>query len=189
VELALAVPMDQLRIPELVRAATLLGEHRMHVKVVAVFEPLGTDGTVTPLPVSELSRAMRQGSGSAPPLSPVLLEGRVVGGICLGDESMPYHPCSGEFPERGTALLIRQYPAVPPGSQGSAPVLLGSHQPDLRGWRRCMHRGTYMWRMSPQIGHLRLWSCPKSSPRHHFFRYDRQHPPALTLRPVKINGP
>jgi hypothetical protein len=136
----MAVPMDQPQIRELVRAATLLGEHRMHVKVFAVFEPLGMDGTVTPLSAGELSRAMHQGSGSAPPLSPILLKGRVVGGICLRDESMPYHPCSGEFPERGTALLIHQDPALPPGSQGSAPVLLGSHQPDLRGWRRCMHR-------------------------------------------------
>jgi hypothetical protein len=64
-----SVPLGQPQIRELVRAATLLGEHRMHVKVFAAFKPLGTDGTMTPLPVGELSRAIRQGSGAAPPLA------------------------------------------------------------------------------------------------------------------------
>jgi hypothetical protein len=96
------------------------------VQLLAVFERLVTDGTQTLLPTRELPRAVPQRLGSAPPLSPVTLEGRVVGGIGLGDEPMPRNPRPGEFPEGGMALYILKDPPVSSGSHGPAPILLGS---------------------------------------------------------------
>jgi hypothetical protein len=52
--------------------------------------------------------------------------GSVIGGRGFGDEPMLHHPCPGECPERGMALLIHKAPTVPSGSPGLAPVLLGS---------------------------------------------------------------
>ena len=124
--LTMAVSMHESQIREVVRATMVLGKHMMPVQVLAVFEPLVTDGTTALLPAGELPRAIRQGLGSAPSLSPVVLEGRVIGGIGLGDEPMAHRPCPSEFPEGGMALVILKDPAVPSGSPGLAPVLLGS---------------------------------------------------------------
>jgi len=126
VNLAMAVRMHQSQIREVVRAIMVLGKHLMHMQVLAVFEPLETDGTAVLLPAGELPRAIRQGLRSAPSLSPVVLESRVIGGIGRGDQPMAHDPRPGEFPEGGMALLILNDPAVPPGSHGPAPILLGS---------------------------------------------------------------
>ena len=124
--LAVAVRVHKAQIREVVRAPMLLGEDMMHVQSRAVFESLETDGTAALLPAGEVPGAIRQGLGSALPLSPVVLEGRVIGGIGPGDQPMAHDSCPSEFPEGGMALLILKDPAVPPSSQGPAPVLLGS---------------------------------------------------------------
>jgi hypothetical protein len=126
VNLAVAGGVHQPQIREVLCAPMLLGKHMVHMQRLAVFEHLETDVAAALLPIGKLPKAIRQGLGAAPPLSPVVLKGRVVGGIGLGDEPMPYNPCPGEFPERGMALLILKDPAVSPGSQGPAPILLGS---------------------------------------------------------------
>jgi hypothetical protein len=124
--LAMAVGMHKVQIREVVRATMVLGTDMMDVQILAVFEQLVTDRTQTLLPTRELPRAVPQRLGSAPPLSPIVLEGRVVRGIGLGDEPMPRNPCPGEFPEGGMALCILKDPPVSSGFHGPAPILLGS---------------------------------------------------------------
>jgi len=126
VNLAVAVRVHKVQIREVVRATMLLGKDMVHVQLLAVFEHLETDGTVALLPAGELPGAIRQRLGSTLPLSPVALEGRVIGGGNLGDQPVTHNPCPGEFPEGGMALLILKDPAVPAGPPGLAPVLLGS---------------------------------------------------------------
>jgi hypothetical protein len=77
--LTMAVRMHESQIREVVRATMVLGKDMIDVQVLAVFEPLVTDEAATLLPAGELPRAIRQGLGPAPPLSPVVLEGRVIG--------------------------------------------------------------------------------------------------------------
>jgi hypothetical protein len=126
VNLTMAVRMHESQIREVVRATMVLGKDMMDVQVLAVFEHLETDGTAALLPAGELPRAIRQGLGPAPPLSPVVLESRVIGGIGRGDQPMAHDPRPGEFPEGGMRLGILKDPAVPPGSHGPAPILLSS---------------------------------------------------------------
>lgn len=126
VTLAVAGGMYQPQSREVIRAAVLLGTHGMHMKLLAVFESLVTNGATPLLPAGEVPRALRQGRGAAPSLSPVVLEGWVIGGIGLGDQPMAHAPCPGEFPAGGRALLILKDPAGPSGAPGLAPVRLGS---------------------------------------------------------------
>src|SRR5262245_49082967 len=97
----MASGMHKSQIREVVRATMLLGKDMMDVQVLAVFEPLVTDGAATLLPTGEWPRAIRQGLRPAPSLSPVVLEGRVIGGIRRGDQPMAHNPCPGACPERG----------------------------------------------------------------------------------------
>ena len=55
--------------------------------------------------------------GAVPPLSPVVLEGRVIGGIGGGDEPMADNLGPGEFPEGGMPFLILKDPAVLPTAE------------------------------------------------------------------------
>jgi hypothetical protein len=126
VNLTMAVGMHESQIREVVRATMVLGKDMMHVQVLAVFEQLVTDGAATLLSAGKLPRAICQGLRPAPPLSPVVMKGRVIGGIGLGDQPMADNPCPGKFPEGGMALFIHEDPAVPSRSPGLAPVLLGS---------------------------------------------------------------
>ena len=96
------------------------------VEHLAIVESLVTARTQPLLAPGESPMAIRRRTGACSPLSPVVLKGRVIGGIGLGDEPMAHNPCPGEFPEGGMALVILKDPAVPPGSHGPAPILLGS---------------------------------------------------------------
>jgi hypothetical protein len=73
VKLAVAVVVYQPEIRKIVRAAVLLGNHVMHVQVLAVVQRLVTDGAETLLPPRRLPRAPGRGLGSAPLLRPVVL--------------------------------------------------------------------------------------------------------------------
>jgi hypothetical protein len=126
VNLTLAVGMHESQMREGVRATRVLGKAMMDVQVLAVFEPLVTDKAATLLPAGAWPRALRHGLGPALPLSPGVLEGRVIGGRGPGDQPLAPDPCPSAWPEGGMALLILKDPAVPSGSPGLAPGLLGS---------------------------------------------------------------
>ena len=77
------------------------------------------------LPPGEVPRAASRGLGAVPPLAPVALEGRIIGGMRGGDQPMADDLGPGEFPERPMPLLILKDPAVL-STAGPAPILLGS---------------------------------------------------------------
>ena len=77
------------------------------------------------LPPGELPRATSRGLGSVPPLAPVVLEGRVIGGMRGGDQPMAADLGAGELPEGPMPFLILKGPAVL-STTDSAPILLGS---------------------------------------------------------------
>jgi hypothetical protein len=126
VKLAMAGGMDEPQVGGVVRAPLVLGHHMVEVEHLAIVESLVTAGASPLLASGESPVAIRRRTGACSPLSPVVLKGRVIGGIGLGDESMTHNACPGEFPEGGMALFILKDPAVPPGSHSPAPVLLGS---------------------------------------------------------------
>ena len=69
----MAVVVYQPEIRRIVRASVLLGNHVVHVQVLAILQRLVTDGAETLLPPRQLPRATGRGWGSAPPLRPVVL--------------------------------------------------------------------------------------------------------------------
>jgi hypothetical protein len=118
--------MDAPQVGGVVRTSLLLGHHMVDVERLAIVESLVTAGAQPLLAPGESPVAIRHRMRACSPLSPVVLKSRVIGGRGLGDEPMADNPRPGEFPEGGMALLILKDPAVPPGSQGPAPVLLSS---------------------------------------------------------------
>ena len=60
-------------IRKIVRASMFLGNHVVHVQLLAVLQRLVTDGAETLLPPPKLTRATGHGKGSAQPLFPVVL--------------------------------------------------------------------------------------------------------------------
>jgi hypothetical protein len=83
------------------------------------------DWTEPVLPSGELPRAASRSLGSAPPLAPVVLEGRVIGGIRGGDQPMADDLGPGDLPQGPMPFLILKDPAVLPTTD-LAPILLGS---------------------------------------------------------------
>jgi hypothetical protein len=126
VKLARAVGTDEPQVGGIVRAPILRGHHMVDVERLAIVESLVTAGEQPLLAPGESPMAIRRRSGFRVPLSPVVLKGRVSGGIGPGDQPKSHHPYPGEFPEGGMAFLIHEDPAVLPGSHGPAPVFLGS---------------------------------------------------------------
>ena len=123
--LTVAVLMHQPEIREVVRTSVVLGHHMVHVDFLTIIESLVAVGTETVLSPGELPRAASHDLGSVPPLAPVVLKGRIIGGIGGGDESMADDFGPGEFPEGPMPLLIREDPAVL-STADPAPILLSS---------------------------------------------------------------
>jgi hypothetical protein len=73
VNLAVASVVYQPEIRKIVRASMFLGNHVVHVSLLAVLQSLVTDGAETLLPPRQLPRATGGGVGSAPPLFAVVL--------------------------------------------------------------------------------------------------------------------
>jgi hypothetical protein len=117
--------MHQPEIRKVIRAPVVLGHHVVHVDLFAIVQSLVAAGTATVLPSGELPRATGRDLGSVLPLAPVVLEGRVVGGIRGGNEPMADDLGPGEFPESPMPLLILKDPAVL-STADPAPILLGS---------------------------------------------------------------
>ena len=95
--LAMAGVMDEPHISEDVRAPLFLRHHMVHVERLAMFKRLVTDGTEPLLPPGELPMAFRHGGESGSPLSPVSLQGRVIGGCPTLDHGVPHDLRPGEL--------------------------------------------------------------------------------------------
>jgi hypothetical protein len=82
----MAVGMDKPQVCGIIRAALLLGHYMVDVERLAIFESLVTAEAQPSLPGGESPVAIHRRSESRGPLSPVVLKGRVIGGIGLGDQ-------------------------------------------------------------------------------------------------------
>ena len=122
--LPVAVLMHQPEIRKVIRAPVVLGHHMVHVDFLSIIKSLVAAGTETVLPPGELPRATSRGLHSVPPLAPVVLEGRVIGGMRGGDQPMADDLGPGELPEGPMPLLILKHPAVL-STTDVAPILLG----------------------------------------------------------------
>lgn len=123
--LPVAGMMHQPEIREVVCPAVTLGPHVVDVDLFPIVQSLVADRTAPVLPPGELPRATRCAVGALPPLAPVVLEGRVIGRIRGGHESMADDCGPGEFPEGPMPFLILKHPAVLTTAD-PAPILLGS---------------------------------------------------------------
>ena len=117
--------MHQPEMREVVRPFVTLGPHVVDVDLLAVVESLMAARTAPVLPPGELPHAASRGLGAVPPLAPVVLEGRIIGGMRGGEQPMADDLGPGEFPERPVPLLILKDPAVL-STADLAPILLGS---------------------------------------------------------------
>jgi hypothetical protein len=116
--------MHQPEIRKVIRAPMVLGHHMVHVDFLPIVKSLVAARTETVLPLGELPRATSRGLCSVPPLAPVVLEGRGIGGMRGGDQPMADDLGPGELPEGPLPLLILKHPAVL-STTDAAPILLG----------------------------------------------------------------
>ena len=100
--------MHQPEIREIVRPTVTLGPHVVHVDLFPIIQSLVADRTVPVLPPGELPRATGRVVGMLPPLAPVVLERRGIGGIRGGDQSMADDCGPGEFPQGPMPFLIQE---------------------------------------------------------------------------------
>src|SRR5215475_6431918 len=89
VNLPVAGVMHQPEIREGIRPAVTLGPHVVDVDLFPIIQSLVADRTMPVLPPGELPRATGRLVGVLPPLAPVVLKRRVIGGIRGGDQPMP----------------------------------------------------------------------------------------------------
>src|SRR5262249_22140236 len=120
--------MHQPEIREVLRPTVTLRLHVVDVDLFPIVESLVADRTAPVLPPDEVPRTTGHVVGALPPLAPVVLERRVIGGIRGGHESMADDCGPGEFPEGAMPLLILKHPAVLTTAD-PAPILLGSPPP------------------------------------------------------------
>jgi hypothetical protein len=100
----------------------------MDVESLAIFQVLVTDGTEALLPLDEWpsTKFNRLRLGSS--LSPVVLQGRVVGGIGGWYETMPDDLGPGKLSERPVPSFILEDPSIL-STQSPAPIFLRSPPP------------------------------------------------------------
>jgi hypothetical protein len=125
VNLPVAGMMHQPEIREVVCPAVTLGPHVVDVDLFPIVQSLVADRTAPVLPPGEWPRATGRAGGALPPWAPVVLEGRVIGRIRGGHESMADDGGPGAFPEGPMPFLILQHPAVLTTAE-PAPILLGA---------------------------------------------------------------
>ena len=123
--LPVAGMMHQPEIREIVCPTVTLGPHVVDVDFFPIVQRLVADRTAPVLPPGEVPRATGRVVGALPPLAPVVLERRVIGGIGGGHKSMADDGGPGELPEGAMPFLILKHPAVLT-TAGPAPILLGS---------------------------------------------------------------
>src|SRR5262249_43775969 len=117
--------MHQPEIHEVLCPTVTLGPHVVDVDLFPIVQSLVADRTAPLLPPGELLRTARRALGSLPPLAPVVLERRVIGGIRGGHESMADDCGPGDLSEGPMSLLILKHPAAL-APVDAAPMLLGS---------------------------------------------------------------
>jgi hypothetical protein len=104
--LSVAGVVHQPEIREVIRPAVTLGPHVVDVDLFPIVQSLVADRTAPVLSPGDLLRTARRDVGSLPPLAPGVLEGRVIGGIRGGHESMADDCGPGELSEGPMPLLI-----------------------------------------------------------------------------------
>jgi hypothetical protein len=125
VNLSVAGVMHQPEIREVIRPAVTLRPHVVDVDFFPIVQSLVADRTAPVLSPGELPRATGRDRDFLPPLAPVVLERRVIGGVGGGHESMADDFGPGEFPQGAMPFLILKHPAVL-ATADPAPILLGS---------------------------------------------------------------
>ena len=123
--LPVAVVVHQPEIREVIRPSVTLGLHVVDVDLFPIVQSLMATRTETVLSSGELPRATSRDLGSVPPLAPVVLEGRVIGGIRGGNEAMADDRGPGELSEGPMPLLILKHPPILAAADAT-PILLGS---------------------------------------------------------------
>src|SRR5262249_17717140 len=116
--------MHQPEIREIVCPPVMLRLHVVDVDLFPIVQSLVADRTAPVLPPGKVPRATGRVVGALPPLAPVVLERRVIGGIGGGHESMADDGGPGAFPEVAMPFLLLKHPAVLT-TAGPAPILLG----------------------------------------------------------------
>ncbi len=69
----MAVSMHESQIREVLRATIVLWHNMVRMENFSIFQVLVTDGTTAVLPLGQVPRAIGQGVGPRPSLSPVIL--------------------------------------------------------------------------------------------------------------------
>src|SRR5262249_57712379 len=105
--------MHQPEIREVIRPAVMLGPHVVDVDLFPIVQSLVADRTAPVLPPGELPRATGRVVGALPPLAPVVLESRVIGGVCGGNKSMADDFGPGELSETPLPPLLPKHPPPP----------------------------------------------------------------------------
>jgi hypothetical protein len=123
--LSVAGVMHQPEIREVICPAVTLGLHVVDVDLFPIVQRLAADRTAPVLSPGELPRATGRVVGALPPLAPVVLKRRVIGGVRGGHESMADDGGPGELSEGPMPLLILKHPAVL-ATVDPTPILLGS---------------------------------------------------------------
>ena len=97
--LAVAQVMYQPETGEVFCAPMLFRNHMMHMKRLTIVQGLVTDRAEAPLLLGQLPLATGQARmGLCPSLSPIVLEGGVIGGRRGADKPMAFDLRPGEFP-------------------------------------------------------------------------------------------
>jgi hypothetical protein len=112
VNLAMAGVMNQPHIREVIGAPAFLGHHMMDVESLAIFQVLVTNGTEAVLPLDKWPPTKFGHLRLRSSLSPVVLQGRVIGGIRRWYETMPDNFGPGKFSERPVPFLILEDPSI-----------------------------------------------------------------------------
>src|SRR5262249_16038787 len=117
--------MHQPEIREVIRPAVMLGPHVVDVDLFPIVQSLVADRTAPVLPPGELPRATGRVVGALPPLAPVVLECRGLGGVWGGAPSGADRFGPGGLSARPVPVLMRKDRTVLTTAE-RAPILLGS---------------------------------------------------------------
>jgi hypothetical protein len=112
VNLAMAGVMHQPPIRAVLFAPAFLGNHLMHVQLLAIFQVLVTDWAAAVLPVDKLPATKRRPLRLRSSLLPVVLQGRIIGRIRRWHQTISHDLGPGTFPQRPPARCILQDPSA-----------------------------------------------------------------------------
>ena len=128
VNLAMAGVMHEPQIRESVCAPAVLGDPMVDVESLPILQVLMTDGAETLLSLNEVPATKCRYLWLRPSLSPVVLERRVIGGMCQGHQTMADDLRPSKFPQGPVPRFILEDPAVV-AAEGPSPIFLRSPPP------------------------------------------------------------